>query len=98
MEKRRSFLVFLKQFLAVYKNWEPENSGQLSEASSTSILLGEHSSHSDDVIVGCFAGHPAEVILTLAEEVKQVTTLVTECKLQFVPFAYQIVFRLILLL
>ncbi|EXB79620.1 BEACH domain-containing protein lvsC [Morus notabilis] len=78
VEKRRSFLVFLKQFIVVYKNWEPENYGQMSEAASTSILLAEHSSHFDDVIVGCFAGHPAEVILTLAEEVKQVTALVTE--------------------
>lgn len=94
MEKRRSFLVFLKQFLVVYKSWEPENYGQLSDAASTSIPLAEHSSHSDDVVIGCFAGHPAEFILTLTEEVKQVTALVTECKLKFESVVCQNALRL----
>lgn len=80
MEKRRLFLVFLKQFLVVYKNWEPENPGELPEFASVSIQSGEYSLYSDDVIIGCFAGHPAEIILTLTEEVTQITALVTECK------------------
>ena len=53
----------------------------MSEVASNSILPAELLSHSDDVIVGCFAGHPAEIIFTLTEEVKQVTALVAECKL-----------------
>ena len=74
----------------MYKKWEPENYGQLSEAASTSVLLSEHSLNSDEVIIGCFAGHPAEVILMLTEEVKQVTALVTECELNFHSALYLI--------
>lgn len=74
------FLVFLKQFLVVYKSWEPENSGELPEVASVSIPSGEYSPYSDNVIIGCFAGHPAEIILTMTEEVSQITALVAECK------------------
>lgn len=81
MDKRRLFLVFLKHFLVVYKNWEPENLGQLPEVASVTIQSAENFLYSDDVIIGCFAGHPAEFILTLIEEVTQITALVTECKL-----------------
>lgn len=83
VEKRRLLHVFLKQFLVVYKNWEPVNSGQISEAASTTIQPAE----SDDVVIGCFAGHPAEVILVLTEEITQLTAMVVECKLNSV---YQI--------
>lgn len=82
MEKRRLFHVFLKQFLVVYKNWEPVNSGQISEVASTTIQTAEYSSNSD-VVIGCFAGHPAEVILILTEEITQLTAMVAECKLNF---------------
>ncbi|KAH7524781.1 hypothetical protein FEM48_Zijuj06G0155600 [Ziziphus jujuba var. spinosa] len=78
VDKRRLFLVFLKHFLVVYKNWEPENFGQLPEVASVTIQSTENSLYSDDVIIGCFAGHPAEIILTLVEEVTQITALVTE--------------------
>ncbi|KAF3447262.1 hypothetical protein FNV43_RR12442 [Rhamnella rubrinervis] len=78
VEKRRLFLVFLKQFLVVYKNWEPENSGELPEFASVPIQSGEYSLYSDDVLIGCFAGHPSEIILTLIEEVTQITALVTD--------------------
>nr|XP_028963058.1 BEACH domain-containing protein B isoform X2 [Malus domestica] len=78
VEKRRLFHVFLKQFLVVFKNWEPVNTGQMSEASSSTIQYTEYSSHSDDVVIGCFAGHPAEVILVLTEEITQLTSMVAE--------------------
>ncbi|XP_062026093.1 BEACH domain-containing protein B isoform X1 [Rosa rugosa] len=74
VEKRRLLHVFLKQFLVVYKNWEPVNSDQNSEAASTTIQHAE----SDDVVIGCFAGHPAEVILVLTEEITQLTAMVVE--------------------
>lgn len=88
MDKRRLFLVFLKHFLVVYKNWEPENFGQLPEVASVTIQSTENSLYSDDVIIGCFAGHPAEIILTLVEEVTQITALVTECKLDSLCIAH----------
>ncbi|KAK9930220.1 hypothetical protein M0R45_027267 [Rubus argutus] len=74
VEKRRLLHVFLKQFLVVYKNWEPVNSGQIPEAASTTIQPAEF----DDVVIGCFAGHPAEVILVLTEEITQLTAMVVE--------------------
>ncbi|XP_042508929.1 BEACH domain-containing protein B-like isoform X1 [Macadamia integrifolia] len=77
VEKRKLFYVFLKQFLLVYKNWEPVCSSQLLEVSST-LQLEEHSSSFDDIVVGCSDGHPAEIILTLSQEVAQLTSLVTE--------------------
>nr|DAD21050.1 TPA_asm: hypothetical protein HUJ06_022513 [Nelumbo nucifera] len=71
------FHIFLKQFLLVYKNWVPAFSLQLPDiALSTS---GEYSSNFDDVIVGCSAGHPTEIILILAQEIAQLTALVGEC-------------------
>ncbi|MBA0555864.1 hypothetical protein Golob_026015 [Gossypium lobatum] len=73
-EKKRSFHVFLKQFLTVFKNWEPDNGGQLPEAAS----IAEYSTRVNDIVVGCSAGHPAEIILTLIEEIGQLTTLVSE--------------------
>ncbi|MBA0625745.1 hypothetical protein Godav_003516 [Gossypium davidsonii] len=76
-EKKRLFHVFLKQFLIVFKNWEPVNYGQLPEAAPTAIQPGENSTSGND-IVGCFAGHPSEIILTLTEEIMQLTTLVSE--------------------
>jgi hypothetical protein len=81
VEKRRLFHVFLKQFLVVYKNWEPINGDQFSEAVSSPIQPEELMSCSYDVVVGCSAGHPAEIISMLAEEVTILTSIVTECKL-----------------
>ncbi|KAJ4963542.1 hypothetical protein NE237_023481 [Protea cynaroides] len=78
VEKRKLFTAFLKQFLLVYKSWEPVDSCQLVEVSSSTLQLGEHSSGYDDVVVGCSDGHPAEIILTLSQEVAQLTSLVTE--------------------
>ena len=75
------FHVFLKQFLVVYKNWEPVNSDQFSEAVSSPIQPEEFMSCSYDVVVGCSAGHPAEIISILTEEVTVLTSIVTECKL-----------------
>ncbi|CAN1248861.1 BEACH domain-containing protein B [Linum perenne] len=75
VEKRKLFHVFLKQFVAVYKNWVPANSGQFIETTPTSNA-GDYPSFCDDVVIGCFAGHPAEVILTLIEEIGHITTLI----------------------
>lgn len=75
------FHVFLRQFLVVYKNWEPVSQGQFSEAASTPIQPQEFISCSDNVVVGCSAGHPAEVISTLTQEIATLTSLITECKL-----------------
>ncbi|XP_050939531.1 BEACH domain-containing protein B isoform X3 [Cucumis melo] len=73
-ERKRLFYVFLKQFIVAYKNWKPINSGWLSEDASTSV---ENLSTSDHT-VGCSSGHPAEIILKLSEELKQLTSLIIE--------------------
>ncbi|GAY48147.1 hypothetical protein CUMW_109580 [Citrus unshiu] len=78
VDKRKLFHVFLKQFLIVFRNWEPVNGGLLPEPSSTSIRSTEYLPHFDDIVVGCFAGHPAEIIILLIEEVTHLTTYVTE--------------------
>ena len=43
------------------------------------------------VVVGCSAGHPVEVIRVLIEEVTQLSSLVTECKLQIISIIIIIV-------
>ncbi|GAV66852.1 WD40 domain-containing protein/Beach domain-containing protein/Laminin_G_3 domain-containing protein [Cephalotus follicularis] len=78
VEKRKLFHVFLKQFLFVFKNWQPDNGGQLPESASTIVQSAEYSSHFNDIIIGCCAGHPSEIILILIEELTQLTALVTE--------------------
>ena len=91
MDKRKLFHVFLKQFLIVFRNWEPVNGGLLPEPSSTSIRSTEYLPHFDDIVVGCFAGHPAEIIILLIEEVTHLTTYVTEGMLNFFSVVQQIV-------
>jgi hypothetical protein len=76
VEKKRLLHVFIKQFVVVYKDWEPINSGILLESASV-----EKFSSADDVVVGCSAGHPVEVIRVLVDEVTQLSSLVTECKM-----------------
>ncbi|TKY74425.1 BEACH domain-containing protein lvsC [Spatholobus suberectus] len=73
VEKKRLLHVFIKQFVIAYKDWEPVNSGILLESASVESL-----SSADDVVVGCSAGHPVEVIRVLIEEVTQLCSLVTE--------------------
>ncbi|CAL5385752.1 unnamed protein product [Camellia sinensis] len=72
VEKRKLFFIFLKQFLIIYKNWEPAYPDQFAEAALPSA------STADDVVVGCCTGHPSEISLTFIEEVTHVTTLVNE--------------------
>lgn len=77
-EKKKLFHVFLKQFLMVFEKWEPANASQLPEAALTTVPPMEYPLRVDDIIVGCSAGHPAEIILTLTEEITQLTSLVSE--------------------
>ncbi|KAI3896170.1 hypothetical protein MKX03_000290, partial [Papaver bracteatum] len=77
-EKRRLFLIFLKQFLLVYENWEPVYSGHLAEAGSSTSAIPESSSGFHDTVIGCSAGHPAEIILVLTQEIAQLTSHVIE--------------------
>lgn len=76
-EKRKLFYIFLKQFLVIYKNWEPVYPGQLAEVALSAASTAEYT-HSNDVVIGCSTGHPTEIILTLIEEVVHVTALITE--------------------
>ncbi|XP_057974811.1 BEACH domain-containing protein B isoform X2 [Malania oleifera] len=78
VEKRKLFHIFLKQFLVVFKNWEPAYSGQFPEAALSTIAAVDHASHFDDIVFGCSAGHPAEIILALTEEVTKLIALVTD--------------------
>ncbi|KAI4307513.1 hypothetical protein L6164_030691 [Bauhinia variegata] len=75
VEKKRLFHVFLKQFVVTYKDWEPFNSGILSE--SVSVTAPSVENAPDDVVVGCSVGHPAEIIRMLIEEITQLSSIVT---------------------
>ncbi|KAI4337584.1 hypothetical protein L6164_015981 [Bauhinia variegata] len=76
VEKKRLFYVFLKQFVVVYKDWKPVNSGIVSESGSIAAQSAE--STPDDVVVGCSVGHPAEIIRILIEEITQLSSMITE--------------------
>lgn len=96
MEKKRSFQIFLKQFLVVFRNWEPINLAQSREAVSVASTT-EGSKLVTDVVLGCSFGHPAEIILCLIEELEQITILINECKLAlyFLKLCSQYFFLLI---
>jgi len=82
--KRKLFYVFLKQFQIVYKNWEPAYTDQFPEVGPPAASPAEYLERTNDIVVGCTTGHPAEIILTLTEEITHITALVAECKLVFV--------------
>ncbi|XP_071693148.1 BEACH domain-containing protein B isoform X2 [Rutidosis leptorrhynchoides] len=67
-ERQMAFHIFLKQFLVIYKNWEPFDSDSSSEDSQ----------NPDEVISGCSAAHPAEILVNLIEEVTHITAVLTE--------------------
>ncbi|CAM8878100.1 unnamed protein product [Rhodiola kirilowii] len=77
VEKKRFLHVFLKQFIVVFKDWDPLAYSQL-ESSFSTISASDYSSCIDDTIFGCSFGHPAEIILTLIEEVAKLTALTIE--------------------
>ncbi|KAF3790526.1 hypothetical protein EJ110_NYTH16242 [Nymphaea thermarum] len=79
-ERRRLLEVFIMHFVLVYKDWQPVYL-QLSKGASTAMHLLDCTSHTDDVVVGCSAGHPAEVIIALTQEITPVANTVTS--LQF---------------
>ncbi|KAK4359154.1 hypothetical protein RND71_021383 [Anisodus tanguticus] len=76
VEKRRLFHIFLKQFLIVYRDWQPINPLHSPEDHVSVQLV--HSQHFGDVVVGCSFGHPTEIIVVLVEEVAQMIALVNE--------------------
>ncbi|GJW65340.1 BEACH domain-containing protein B isoform X1 [Tanacetum coccineum] len=78
-EKQKAFHVFLKQFLVIFKNWEPFDIDHSSEAAASSaVSYGDDSQNPDEVVIGCSAAHPAEIIVVLIEEVTHITSMVTE--------------------
>ncbi|CAL1372181.1 unnamed protein product [Linum trigynum] len=77
VDKRKLFHVFLKQFVTAFKNWVPVNAGQFIETTPTTNAT-EYPFRCADVVVGCFAGHPAEIILALIEEIGHITTLIAD--------------------
>ncbi|KAG5612800.1 hypothetical protein H5410_024081 [Solanum commersonii] len=76
VEKRRLMHIFLKQFVIVYRDWQPINPLQSPE--DHGFVQPVDSQHSGDVVVGCSFGHPSEIIAVLIEEVAQMITLVNE--------------------
>ncbi|KAH0695321.1 hypothetical protein KY285_022418 [Solanum tuberosum] len=76
VEKRRLMHIFLKQFLIVYRDWQPIN--PLHSPEDHGFVQPVDSQHSGDVVVGCSFGHPYEIIAVLIEEVAQMITLVNE--------------------
>lgn len=75
--------MFLKQFIIVYKNWKPVDSWQSPQAAASASPPVECSQQAD-VIYGCSAGHPAEIVLALTEEISHITAMVSECKLDYI--------------
>lgn len=76
VEKRRLFYLFLKQFLVVYRDWNPINPLQSPE--DHGFVQPVDSQHFGDVVVGCSFGHPSEIIAALIEEVAIMIALVNE--------------------
>lgn len=85
VEKRRLFYLFLKQFLVVYRDWNPINPLQSPE--DHGFVQPVDSQHFGDVVVGCSFGHPSEIIAALIEEVAIMIALVNERKLVIFPLA-----------
>ncbi|XP_023750494.1 BEACH domain-containing protein B isoform X2 [Lactuca sativa] len=77
-EIHKAFHIFLKQFFVIYKNWEPLDLDNSTEA-ALGVASGEESENPDEVIIGCSTAHPAEIIVILIEEVTNITAMVTEC-------------------
>ncbi|KAK1406699.1 hypothetical protein QVD17_38307 [Tagetes erecta] len=77
VDRQKAFHIFLKQFLVIYKNWEPFDSDRSSEGALAGASL-EDPQNPDEVVIGCSAAHPAEIIVVLVEEVTHITALVTE--------------------
>uniref|UniRef100_A0A162A6C6 BEACH domain-containing protein n=1 Tax=Daucus carota subsp. sativus TaxID=79200 RepID=A0A162A6C6_DAUCS len=77
VERQKSFVMFLEQFLIVHKNWKPVDPGQSTEAAASAFLPVE-CSQNDDVMFGCSAGHPAEITLALTEEISHITAMVSQ--------------------
>lgn len=87
VERQKAFHIFLKQFLVIYKNWEPFDSDSSSDAALSDVSSGEDSQNPDEVIIGCSAAHPAEILVILIEEVTHIIAILTECKSAF-AFSY----------
>ncbi|KAK1275121.1 hypothetical protein QJS04_geneDACA005725 [Acorus gramineus] len=79
VEKKKLLLLFFMHFIRTYKNWEPVCSVQSDQTPSSSFFSLEHGS-SEDVVVGCSSGHPAEIIYILIQEIARITALVTDRK------------------
>lgn len=78
VEKRKLFHVFLKQFVDMHNKWEPIITGEFTDSTLSTVSHVEDSFQSEDTVVGCFAGHPTEFIITLIDEITQMTSIVTE--------------------
>lgn len=57
--------------------------GLVPEVVPSTVCPAEYSLQHDEVVVGCSAGHPAEVIQKLTQEISQTTALVADCELEF---------------
>ncbi|KAK1395990.1 Beach domain-containing protein b [Heracleum sosnowskyi] len=77
VERQNLFLMFLKQFIIVYKNWKPVDPRQSPQAAASASPPVE-CSQQVDVIFGCSSGHPAEIVLALTEEISHITAMVSE--------------------
>ncbi|XP_068657011.1 BEACH domain-containing protein B [Aristolochia californica] len=78
VEKKKLAQIFLMHFLHVYKNWQPVDFELASVGGSSKFSGSSASLGIEDVIVGCSAGHPAEVIIFLIREITRITVLVAE--------------------
>ncbi|KAH9608199.1 hypothetical protein KSS87_000679 [Heliosperma pusillum] len=90
VEKQRLFQVFLKQFVDVHSKWEPIISGEWTDTTSSTISHEQIISQSGNLVVGCFAGHPTELLVALLDEITQLTSVVTEVDSRGVKSSYPV--------
>lgn len=88
-EKRKLLNIFLKHFLITYRNWVPVNMGQSPEDASH-VSFVEYSQQVDDKVIGCYFGHPSEIILVLIEGVAQITALLSDSKLELLVDSFEL--------
>ncbi|KAL6873753.1 hypothetical protein ACP4OV_013835 [Aristida adscensionis] len=69
VEKEKSLQIFVLQFIQTFRDWGPQPIEQ---------LVGQELG-SNETVVGCYCGHPSEVILILIQEISLITSTIAEC-------------------
>ncbi|KAL6603651.1 hypothetical protein ACP70R_044012 [Stipagrostis hirtigluma subsp. patula] len=68
VEKEKSLQIFVLQFVQTFRDWGPQHIEQFVDKE-----LG-----SNETVVGCYCGHPSDVILILIQEISLITSTIAE--------------------